>query len=252
MQPKTLIEQIERNSSLPEANSDRFAGYAVIGLPFLSGHVLALRRFPASSLGPGYTSVWHRDPRGTWTFYSTVAPEQSCSRYFGSEGEKNLHVNIQIVWTASDTLQVLAECSPPLTWEITLTETTASRFVNFAARQLPDCFWQKRFMLRFMGLAAQVVLETGKMNLAGRTPNGHEFIANPKQVWLVKSSRAVVHGVDLGPTGPLSAQARLNDFLIPQKGLFAVASAFMQSPEPVSGAAIRRAGLIDSTNTQRI
>jgi len=253
MQPKTLVEQIEKNSLLPEANADRFAGYAVVGLPFPSGHVLALRRFPASSLGPGYTSVWHRNAHGTWTFYSTVEAEQSCSKYFGNEVEKNVHANIQIVWTAPDTLQVVAECAPPLTWEITLTETAASRLMNFAARQLPDSFWQKRFMLGFMGLAARVILGTGKMNLAGRTPNGYEFIANPKQVWLVKSSRAVVDGVDLGPVGPLSSQARLNEFLIPQRGLFAAASAFMQSPGSVSSAVIRRAGAhLDSTDTQRI
>jgi hypothetical protein len=57
MEPRTLVEKIENASLLPEGNGDRFAGYAVIGLPFLSGHVLALRRFPASSLGPGYTSI---------------------------------------------------------------------------------------------------------------------------------------------------------------------------------------------------
>lgn len=242
MELRTHIEQIERNLLVPEGNSDRFAGYAVIGLPFVSGHVLALRRFPASSLGPGYTSVWHRDPAGTWTFYSTVAPEQSCSRYFGSEIEDNVHADIQIAWKGPDTLRVVAECSRRLTWDITVTETTASRLMNFAARQLPDSWWQKRFMLRFMGLAATVFLGTGKINLAGRTPNGQEFIANPKQVWLVKSSRAFVNGVDVGPAGPLPSQARLNDFLIPQKGLFAVAFAFMQSPGLVSKVANRRAG----------
>lgn len=242
MEPRTLVEQIEKASSLPEGNSDRFAGYAVIGLPFLSGHVLALRRFPASSLGPGYTSIWHRDPCGAWTFYSTVAAEQSCSRYFGSETEKSIQARIQISWTGPDSLEVVAKCSPPLTWEITLAETPASRLMNFVARRLPDWFWHERFMLRAMGLAGQVVLGTGRMNLAGRTPNGYEFLANPQQVWLVKSSRAIVNGVDLGPIGPHSSQARLNDFLIPQRGLFAIASAFMQSPGTVSSTVNRRAG----------
>ena len=41
---------------------ERFSGYGVMGLPFRSGHVLALRRFPVTSVGPGYTSVWWRDP----------------------------------------------------------------------------------------------------------------------------------------------------------------------------------------------
>jgi hypothetical protein len=84
MELRKLIRHIEEAPSLPAGKSERFAGYAVIGLPFRSGHVLALRRFPASSVGPGYTSIWHRDPRGSWTFYSTVPPEQSCSRYYGN------------------------------------------------------------------------------------------------------------------------------------------------------------------------
>ena len=84
-EPREIIGNIEKTAFLPPGKADRFAGYAVIGLPFRSGHVLALRRFPASSLGPGYTSVWHRSPAGIWTFYSTVPPEQGCSRYFGKE-----------------------------------------------------------------------------------------------------------------------------------------------------------------------
>jgi hypothetical protein len=37
--------------NIPDDIGDRFSGYAVIGLPFSSGHVLALRRFEASSVG---------------------------------------------------------------------------------------------------------------------------------------------------------------------------------------------------------
>src|SRR5689334_16071506 len=75
MNPREIVQQIEATPVLPGGGGDRFTGYAVMGLPFRSGHVLALRRFPASSIGPGYTSVWHRDPRGDWTFYSTIQPD---------------------------------------------------------------------------------------------------------------------------------------------------------------------------------
>jgi hypothetical protein len=233
MDLRERIGHIEADERLPSGSGERFAGYAVIGLPFRSGHVLALRRFPASSLGPGYTSIWHRDPDGKWTFYSTVAPEQSCSRYFGSQVEENIHARIGIEWSSPDTFRVVAECSRPLTWEITVTATAASRLMNLAANLVPDSWWQKQFMLRIMGHAARLFLGTGKMNLAGRTPNGQEFIANPQQVWLVKWSRATVEGVDLGPLGPLSTQARLNEFLIPQRGIFAVARSFLEKTDPV-------------------
>src|SRR5215813_674896 len=96
MKPREIIHQIENNPALPAGEEDRFAGYAVMGVPFRSGHILALRRFPASSVGPAYTSVWHRDPRGMWTFYSTVNPEMGCSRYFGAEITYNCVVPIEI------------------------------------------------------------------------------------------------------------------------------------------------------------
>jgi hypothetical protein len=99
MNLKDIIRQIETNSAPPSGNGDRFAGYAVLGLPFRSGHVLVLRRFPASSIGPGYTSVWHRDQRGVWTFYSTIDPELGCSRYFGCEIRRNVVGPIDIEWT---------------------------------------------------------------------------------------------------------------------------------------------------------
>ena len=88
--------------------------------------------------------------------------------------------------------------------------------------------------LKMMGHAARVALGTGKMNLAGRTPNGHEFIANPQRVWLIDSSRAVVNGSELGPVGALDVQASLNDFLIPQRGIFAIARAFLEAPRGTS------------------
>jgi hypothetical protein len=230
MEVRELIQRIEETSLLPAGDSDRFAGYAVIGLPFRSGHVLALRRFPASSLGSGYTSIWHRDPLGKWTFYSTVAPEQSCSRYFSSELEQNVHAQVRIEWSGPERFRVVAEGSRPLTWETTVMETPVSRLMNRAAGLVPDSWWRKRFMLRVMGWASRIFLRAGKVNLTGITPNGQEFMANPQRFWLVKSSRAVVGSADLGPMGPLPEQARLNDFLIPQRGLFAVARAFMQTP----------------------
>jgi hypothetical protein len=50
----------------------------------------------------------------------------------------------------------------------------------------------------------------------------------------VKSSYAIIRGVDAGPLGPLAEQARLRDFLIPQRGVFAVAQAFSGTASSVS------------------
>jgi hypothetical protein len=228
MKPREIVQQIERNPALPAGEGDRFAGYSVIGIPFRSGHVLALRRFPASSIGPGYTSVWHRNPRGVWTFYSTVTPDQACARYFGREIMHNVVTPIDIEWT--DAAQFKVNIGETFRWEVRLAESLSTRLMNSAASLVPNVWWQERFVLKAMGAVARFTLGAGKMNLIGKTPNGHQFIANPLRVWLIDSSHAVLNGLDLGPTGPLARQAWLNDFFIPQRGLFAVARGFLQAP----------------------
>jgi hypothetical protein len=62
--PHVQAAETERHAELPTGAGKGFTGYGVMSLPFASGHVLALRRFPASYIGPAYTSVWHRDPAG--------------------------------------------------------------------------------------------------------------------------------------------------------------------------------------------
>ena len=53
-EPRELVERLERGVELPAGNDERFLGYGVMGLPFVSGHILCMRRFPNSSIGPGY------------------------------------------------------------------------------------------------------------------------------------------------------------------------------------------------------
>jgi hypothetical protein len=52
-------------------------------------------------------------------------------------------------------------------------------------------------------------------------------------VWVVESSHAIIRGLDAGPLGPLAEQARLRDFLIPQRGVFAVVRAFLRTDSSV-------------------
>jgi hypothetical protein len=227
-EPGNLVAELARANSLPEGIGDRFTGYAVIGLPFRSGHVLALRRFFASSIGTAYTSIWHRDPDGVWTFYQDVAPSCSCPRYFGSGVHENVVCPIQVVWNGPWSLQVSATGKDGLLWDIDLQETLTTRSLNLAAGLMPDEWWRNPNVLKMMSRVAPAVLRTGSMNLTGRSPNGQTFVANPRMVWPVRRSRAVLGGINLGPTGPMAIQARLGDFVIPQRGLFAIADAFVK------------------------
>ena len=118
--------------AIPDGSGDRFSGYAVIGLPFSSGHILALRCFEASSLG-AYTSVWHRDPKGRWTFHQNVPPEQSCPRYFGAAISENTIEAIRIEWRDQRGFCVTVDAPGEIIWEIRLAPTPATKMMNRAA-----------------------------------------------------------------------------------------------------------------------
>lgn len=232
MEPNELVEGLEEQSVLPKGDSERFSGYGVMGLPFASGHVLGLRRFPASSVGPGYTSVWHRDPDGRWTFYQDVQPEQACPRYFGRDISDTFVRDIDISWTAPRSLTVTMGEGVDLHWQAFLSTTPVTRAMNALSDKVPERLWTSEGFLRAMGAVAGPALRAGRVGLTGRVPSGQSFMANPLKVWVIDSSRAILGDRDLGDPGPLEQQARLGDFWIPQRGIFAIGRALFELHDP--------------------
>jgi len=226
--PKDLAHELEQGAELPSGNDERFVGYAVMGLPFTSGHLLAMRRWPASSLGEPYTSVWHRDPLGRWTFYTDVPPQLACPRYFGSAITEAAVREIEIAWRGPQEFTVSIEDDPRLDWRLSLMETLATRLMNAMGGVLPDPLWRQEAVLKPIGKAAGPVLRAGHLGLAGRVPNRQRFIVNPVRIWAIRSSTARIDDQDLGEVGPLGVQTRLADFWIPQRGIFAIGRAFFE------------------------
>jgi hypothetical protein len=202
-----------------------------MGLPFRSGHVLAMRRFPASTVGPGYTSVWHRSPDGDWVFYANVSPRQACARFFGAIAADAIETEIRLAWTTRFRLHV-AMPAVPFDWEVEVGATAATRLMNAMGRLLPSRAWHSPAVLATMGMVAGPLLGVGRVGLHGRVPNGQHFIANPRVLWLILESHAQLAGVDFGPPGPLQPQAHLGDFWIPQRGMLAIGQAYFDSFNP--------------------
>jgi hypothetical protein len=232
MEARQLAERAEGSPSLPSGSEERFSGYGVMGLTFRSGHVLGLRRFPASSIGRGYTSVWHRAPSGEWTFYQDVPPEQSCARYFGPSLRRALVRAVQVRWTQAAEFSVEVDGGRTIAWDVTLAAPPAVRAMNLMASVMPETLWHNDAVLRAMGVMASRMLGAGRMVLSGQAPSGQHFIANPLVAWTIPSSRARVDGLDIGEIGPLPTQEHLGDFWIPQRGLFVVGNAFFEPLDP--------------------
>lgn len=212
------------------------SGYSVLGVSFDSGHVLALRRFTASSIGPGYASVWHRTPAGVWTFYATVRPEQACARYFGAAVDYNVLANVEVEWAAPNELRV--SMADTLDWRIRLTSSVATRLFNRIVAVWPEGVRPSSTTIRWMEWVAKATLGTGRMALTGHTPNRNPYALIPRRVWLVASSRAAWRGHDLGPCGALTAPASLAGVRIPERGLFIVGQEWFGQPTPRGGQAV--------------
>jgi len=232
MEPRDYALRVEQQPAGEATGDERFAGYAVIGLPFQSGHVLGLRRFPASSLGPAYTSIWHRDPAGDWVFIQNVEPNQACSRYFGRALSESLVGEITIAWTGPRSLIVTCRGERDVEWWIALAPTLASRLMNAIGNLVPERLWHSESFLRRMGSVAGRLLRAGRLTLVGQVPNGQRFLANPRLIWIVADSSALLNGKDLGSIGRLPRQATLGEFRIPQRGIFGIVNAFMETFDP--------------------
>jgi hypothetical protein len=228
-EPADIVADLERRPELPPGLDERFSGYGVMGLAFRSGHVLGLRRFPASSVGPGYRSVWHRDPGGRWTFYQDQPAELACTRYFGSAVDAVREGPILVDWTGPRGLHVRAG-DGELDWTVGIGSTPVTRVFNRVAAALPARAWRSGPVLAVMSRVAGMALRAGRVRLTGLAPNGQRFIANPRIMWLVTDSTASVRGIDLGEIGPAPEPARLRDFALPQRGVFAVGSTTFIDP----------------------
>lgn len=228
--PAEFANDAEDNPRLPAGDCERVSGYGVMGLPFRSGHVLGLRRWTASSVGEGFTSIWHRDPGGRWTFYESSPCEVACSRYFGAEVSCQRLVSISLEWRGEQRLRIVAEDSA-VDWTVEIRSSAMTRMMSAIGSALPLAAWRSPPLLRAMGLIAGQALGVGAVKLTGTTSNDQHFDANPMRLWYVTDSHATVEGDDLGSPGPLPDQAHMADFYFPQRGIFALGRVFVTVPD---------------------
>ena len=229
--PRALVAELERNRPRLTGPGERFAGYGVLGLPFTLGHMLAFRRFAASSIGPPYTSVWHRTPDGQWTFYVDVEPGRSCPRYWASAVAEVVCAQIDLTWTGADTLSVSIPAHR-LEWAMRMEALPAARLLNAATVMTPWAALRSERLLTRLGPLAGRMLDAGPVTLTGRAPNGQRFALLPRRLWSVIASAAVVRGRDVGPLGPLQEQPTLGELLLPNRGIFGTGESWFEAFDP--------------------
>jgi hypothetical protein len=227
-EPADVAAALERGGRVQEGRGDRFTGYAVLGVTFESGDVLALRRFPISSSGPGYTSVWHCSPASRWTLYTDVAGH-GCAEYFEPALDEVVLAPIRIEWSGPRSVSIAVDGGQRLVWSLLMRSTPLTRAFNIVGPRLAPMLSRRPWLLRPLALIARVVFDTGPLRLTGRAPNGSEFAGTPWALWIVRSSRACIGGHDTGPNRLLERPLALGEFLIPRRGLFAASHAAMSA-----------------------
>lgn len=229
--PMVQAQELEEKPAFSSGWGDRFRGYGVMGLPFSSGHLLSFRRMTGSSVGPPFTTVWHRDPAGVWTVYVDQEPEVTCTRYFGSAIDRVIHGPIDLNWEGPMQVSVRVP-EARLEWAARLSKDLRTRTVTALGGVLPSFAWGSAPVMSVLGQVASRFLGIGAMNLSGHAPNGQRYLAAPKRFWRVDASAAVLEGVELGDIKKLPKQARVGSVRVPNGGIFAIGEAQFEAFDP--------------------
>jgi hypothetical protein len=186
-----------------------------------------LRRIPASSVGPAFTTVWHRNEVGRWTFYVDGQPELTCARYFGPAGQVRREDVIALSWHGATSFTVRVP-GPGIAWAVHLAPTLGARALGALRRQLPESIRRRAGVQRTMAAAASRLLRLDSLTVSGRAPSGHGFRLDTHEFWVVDATTARCGGQHLGPPITLRNQVRLGDFSIPAWGVFTTGDAFFE------------------------
>ncbi|WP_198163958.1 hypothetical protein [Nocardia violaceofusca] len=224
-----LTDLPRRRGRAPWPDHEYVKGWGVFGLPFDSGHVLALRVFPENDFGP-YVTVWHRDPEGRWSiFVDGDRLETACPRYYGPACTYTGFATITVAWTGPASLRVTVD-RPALEWTLTAYDTTALRALNAAGKRMPLITWRWRPLVRAREKSA-AALGLGRLPMTGVMPSGHTGTLMPQQMYFVARSAATLDGRDLGRPTRLDTNPRIGDVALPARGVLAVGQAMWEIPE---------------------
>ena len=172
---------------LADGDGERFAAHGIMGLAFASGHYLALRDMSATSIGPAYRAVWHRDPGGRWSIF-TNGSAGAVPRYFGATASHRAGATHRRQWPDDHTFEV--RMGRRLDWGVTLGATPSARMMSAMGRAMPA-----RGGVAGPCSAAWVrwpsaMLRSGRIRLHGTPRTVSTFRAAPVQIWRVSGTTA--------------------------------------------------------------
>jgi hypothetical protein len=213
----------EGRGEAPWPGHEYVRGWGVFGLPFDSGHVLALRVFPQNSFAP-YRTVWHRDPEGRWSIFADAPRlDVACPRYYGPACDRVGLSRIRVAWTGPRDLRVTMD-EPLLDWTLSVARSPVLALLNPVAAAMPLSSWRPRSLVRARELLAGA-LGMGRLQLSGAMPSGHQGLLMPERMYLINRSRATLEGTDLRSPTRLADNPTIGGVALPRRGVLAIGQA---------------------------
>ena len=208
----------------PWPDHEYVKGWGVMGLPFDSGHYLALRVFPENDFSP-YVTVWHRDPEGRWSiFVDGPRLDTACPRYYGPACAEVRHASIDVAWTGPMSLRITAP-DVGLEWTLTAREPAPLRALNGMSARLPVWTWRPRALLRAREVLARRVMGMGELRMSGTMPSGHTGTLMPQRMYFIDDSTASLGETDLGHAARVNPTPDIGGFPLPARGVLAIGQA---------------------------
>lgn len=239
VQLATRVGQIaERRGTAAWPDHEYVRGWGVFGLPFDSGHVLALRVFPENDFAP-YRTLWHRNPKGEWSiFVDGERLDTACPRYYGPACIYTGFARISLTWTGPSSLRVTMD-NPSLEWTVRATETPTLRVMNAVSRRLPLWTWRSQALVRARERLAKQVLGMGDIRMSGRMPSGHFGTLMPENMYFIDEATAILRGQDLGRPATVAINPRIGDVPLPARGVLAIGQAAWRILDSIEYARVR-------------
>lgn len=230
--PRVWARMLERRrlTASNGVTSDVLDGFGLMSLTVESGHVLAFRRITGSSIGPPFTSVWHRYPDGRWMLYINVSPARSYARYFGAAMDRVEQSEIDVVWKRHYELSVYVR-NARLHLTMRLAASHATRMATAAAALVPPALLRTDATATLVGRAAAATLGAGPLMLRGGTVEGHRYLIRPRAFWRVEAAAAALGSSDLGEMTEPQEPPAFGGYILPRRPLFLVGTAEFARPE---------------------
>lgn len=215
----------------PWQHYEHYRGYAVMVLPFSSGHLLGLRVFPENDFAP-YKSVWHRTPEGVWSIYNDgPSLKTTCPRWWGPSLQYMDLTRIECTWTGPNELRVEME-QPKLVWTMSMTTSPILRVFNTVSTALPLWTWKPAPLLRIREWMAKWLLGMGDLRFSFVTPSGHNALMILDRTYIVESSMATLQSCNLGHPIRLSKYPVIGSVPLPTRPSFVIGQAQARIKDP--------------------